>query len=223
MIEATHLTKSFGGRTILDGVCLRVNGGEALSLTGPSGGGKSTFLRCLNGLEPFDAGAVRIADHTLLPGKRLHNDRALRQVRRRIGFVFQQWNLFAHRTALGNVLEGPLHVKGETREAATARAWSILERVGVAHRAQAYPHELSGGEQQRVAIARALAMEPDALLLDEPTSALDPARTGEVVDLLRGLVDGGLTLLVATHDEDFARALSARVVSLRDGKIGEVS
>ena len=221
IIEVKDLTKTYGDRTILAGVSVSFAKGQVVSLIGPSGGGKSTLLRCLNGLESFEGGAISVAGHALAPGRGRANDRALAAIRGRVGMVFQQWNLFAHRTALGNVVEAPVHVKGVPLAEATARAHQLLERVGLAHRAAAYPHEMSGGEQQRVAIARALAMDPEVLLLDEPTSALDPERVGEVLDVLRGLAHDGLTMLIVTHEMRFAREASHRVLVLHGGAIIE--
>ena len=219
MIEVRGLGKRLGGRAVLDGVSFSVAGGEAVAIMGPSGAGKTTLLRCLNGLERADAGAVRVGPDELRAGDPDWTH-AVTRVRRRAGFVFQEWHLFANRTVLGNVIEAPVHVAREPEAAATARARALLERVGIAHRAAAFPHELSGGEQQRAAIARALAMSPEALLMDEPTSALDAARVGDLVALLRDLVAGGLALLVVTHDDRFARALGARVLNLSDGRLG---
>jgi polar amino acid transport system ATP-binding protein len=221
MIEVRALCKNYGDRKILRDVSVAFSKGQVVSLIGPSGGGKSTLLRCLNGLEGFDAGAIAIAGETLVPGGARVNARALAGVRRRVGMVFQQWNLFAHRTAVGNIIEAPVHVRGVPVAEATERAHALLQRVGLAHRAGAYPHEMSGGEQQRVAIARALAMDPEALLLDEPTSALDPERVGEVLDVLSALADGGLTMLIVTHEMRFARDASDRVLVLHGGAVIE--
>jgi polar amino acid transport system ATP-binding protein len=221
MIEASSLHKSWGEREVLRGVSARFAKGEVAALVGPSGGGKSTLLRCLNGLEDFQRGEVRVAGSALVPGGAAKNRAALRAIRARVGMVFQQWNLFAHRTALGNVMEAPVHVKGVSVAEARERARALLDRVGLSHREGAYPHEMSGGEQQRAAIARALAMEPEALLLDEPTSALDPERVGEVLDVLRALARDGLTMLVVTHEMDFAREVSHRVLVLHGGEVIE--
>jgi polar amino acid transport system ATP-binding protein len=221
MIAIEGLRKRYGERPILDGVSLGCARGEVVALIGPSGGGKSTLLRCINGLERFDGGAIRVGDDRLAAGDERRTRTALARIRRRVGFVFQQWNLFAHRTALGNVAEGPRIVKGVPRAEAEARAAELLESVGLAHRAGAYPHEMSGGEQQRVAIARALAMEPEALLLDEPTSALDPERVGEVLDVLGRLARGGMTMLIATHEMAFAREAASRIVVLHGGAVIE--
>ncbi|MBL8605654.1 MAG: amino acid ABC transporter ATP-binding protein [Myxococcales bacterium] len=221
MINVESLTKTYGPRTVLNGVSVAFEKGQVVSLIGPSGGGKSTLLRCLNGLEEFHGGAITIGRDVLKPGGAAVNKKALASIRQRVGMVFQTWNLFPHRTALGNVIEGPVHVKGLAVAEATARAEALLERVGLSHRKAAYPGEMSGGEQQRVAIARALAMEPEALLLDEPTSALDPERVGEVLDVLTGLAKDGLTMMVVTHEMRFAREVSHRTLVLHGGQIIE--
>jgi ABC-type polar amino acid transport system ATPase subunit len=218
LIEIDGLRKAFGARVVLDGVSLRVAAGEAVALMGPSGAGKTTLLRCINGLERADAGTVRVAGKTLAAGA-ASDDRALAAIRREVGFVFQTWNLFHNRTVLGNVIEAPVHVARVPVADATARARALLDEVGIAHRADARPTELSGGEQQRAAIARALAMGPSVLLLDEPTSALDPERALALVVLLRRLGAGGLTLVTVTHDAAFARELGARVIRIGAGRI----
>jgi polar amino acid transport system ATP-binding protein len=223
MIEVAGLRKRFGAHVVLDGVSLEVTAGEIVALTGPSGCGKTTLLRCINGLEHADAGTIHVDGNQVPTGGAgaAHGagDPALLAIRRRVGFVFQTWNLFAHRTVLDNVIEAPVHVAKVPVAEAIARAHALLERVGIAARAAARPHQLSGGEQQRAAIARALAMNPTALLLDEPTSALDPGRRRELAVLLRGLVDDGLALLCVSHDPDFARELRARVLVMIGGKI----
>ncbi|WP_350102557.1 ABC transporter permease subunit [Myxococcus sp. SDU36] len=173
------------------------------------------------GLESFDEGVVRVGPDTLAPGDVRAQGEKVRRIRRRVGFVFQQWHLFAHRTALGNVTEAPMHVKGVGRQEATERGRALLAKVGLSHREDAYPSELSGGEQQRVAIARALAMEPEVLLMDEPTSALDPERVGALIDLLEQLRADGLTLVAVTHEMRFARELASRVLVLHGGHIIE--
>jgi polar amino acid transport system ATP-binding protein len=218
MIDVERLTKRHDGRTLLDGVSLRVSAGEAVAVMGSSGAGKTTLLRCLDGLERADAGTVRVGGDAFGPDAADY-DQAVARVRRRLGLVFQEWHLFPHLTVLENVALAPVHVAGRAPEAAAREALALLERVGIAARAGARPRELSGGEQQRAAIARALALAPEALLMDEPTSALDGERVGSLVALLRGLCAEGLALLFVTHDEPFARALAHRVVTLRDGSL----
>jgi polar amino acid transport system ATP-binding protein len=220
MLKVVGLGKSFGGRALFRDVDLAVGPGEAVTLMGPSGTGKTTFLRCLNGLERADAGTVTAGGATL--EARYHHEefaRAALELRRRVGFVFQGWHLFTHRTVLENVMEGPVYVRRESVEVARRRALELLARVGIGDRASAWPHELSGGEQQRTAIARALAMQPEALLLDEPTSALDEARVASLTVLLKELVVAGLALVTVTHDTPFARALSTRILELREGQL----
>ena len=221
MIEVKSLEKIYGDRTVINKVSVTFEKGKVVALVGPSGGGKSTLLRCINGLEDFQGGTIQVGNDTLHPGGYERNKAALLRIRQRVGMVFQTWNLFAHRTAVGNIIEAPVHVKGLSVEAATKRAKELLERVGLSHRVGAYPHEMSGGEQQRVAIARALAMDPEALLLDEPTSALDPERVGEVLDVMKNLANDGLTMLVVTHEMKFARDVSHRTLVLHGGAIIE--
>ncbi len=217
MIEARDLVKRHGALEVLRGVNLSVERGEVAVIIGPSGGGKSTFLRCLNGLERFQGGNVTI------DGLRLDADTAsaarsalLRQVCQRVGMVFQSFNLFPHLTVLKNVIEAPLCVLGMPRDQAEERARALLERVGLLDKLHAMPRELSGGQQQRVAIARALAMEPLAMLFDEPTSALDPRMTGEVLAVMTDLARDGLTMIVVTHAMRFARQV-AHTVHVFDG------
>ncbi len=224
MIEAFGVRKRWGERTILDGVSARFDAGTITAIVGPSGGGKSTLLRCINGLERFDEGRVVVGGIELraLSGKASlsRGERAaLQRLRLEVGMVFQQYGLFAHMTALENVCEAPVHVLGMAAAEAKTRAVALLERVGVAHRLGAYPRALSGGEQQRVAIARALAMGPKALLLDEPTSALDPERKAEVASLLRSFAAEGKTLVLVSHEPAFVRELCDRVLVLRGGKV----
>lgn len=219
-IEVSGLRKVLGGRAVLDGVSLTIRAGESVAIMGPSGSGKTTLLRCLNGLERPDAGAVRVGEHVLDPQSRSF-DQTLLAVRRQVAFVAQAANLFLNQTVLGNVIEAPVHVARRPVSVATAAAQTLLERVGVAHRASAYPHELSGGEQQRAAIARALAMDPKVLLLDEPTSALDRMRVESLMASLRELVAQGLTLVTVTHDPRVATALDARVLHLEGGHIAD--
>lgn len=223
MIKLSNVTKSFADRTILAGISATFAEGETVSLVGPSGGGKTTLLRCLNGLETFDSGAMQVAGQTIEPGvpSTPEAKRAVQEVRQKVGFVFQQFHLFAHRTVLGNVIEAPVHVQKRSVIEATEAAQALLKLVGMQEHTHKYPSELSGGQQQRVAIARALAMKPKVLLMDEPTSALDPERVHDVIDLLTALTDDGLTLVTVTHEIAFARAISQRIVVLHGGKIIE--
>ena len=212
MIEVRQLIKRHGSAEILRGVSLDVEPGQVLAVIGPSGGGKSTLLRCINGLEPFQGGEVRVFAHTITPlTHESHDFRSLGAVRRRVGMVFQQFNLFPHRSVLENLLEAPLHVLDEPREAAVHRAKQLLDRVAMTRRIDAYPRQLSGGEQQRVAIARALMMKPDAMLFDEPTSALDPVMAQEVLAIMTDLAKSGQTMIVVTHSLHFAKNVATRV------------
>ena len=220
MISVRSLCKRHGDREVLSGVTAVVDRGETIAIVGPSGGGKSTLLRCLNYLEEFDAGEVEIAGMTLRPAM-ASGDPALRRLRARVGMVFQQFNLFPHLTALDNVALAPRVVKRIERAAAERAARELLARVGLADRAGAYPHELSGGQQQRVAIARALAQEPDVMLFDEPTSALDPEMRDDVMEVIRGLARGGMTMLVVTHEMQFAHDIASRVWVIDRGTIAE--
>ena len=219
MLSTQGLTKRFGERTLFSGLSLAVSPGESVAIMGESGTGKTTFLRCLNGLERADAGVVRAGDvsvdHAASSAAEFRS-RVL-ALRQQVGFVFQGWHLFSHRRVLENVMEGPREIRRRPLAETRAQAQSLLERVGIAHRAGAWPHELSGGEQQRAAIARALAMKPEALLLDEPTSALDEAWVERLAELLRGLVAEGLALVTVTHDAPFARRGASRVLRLPSG------
>lgn len=209
-----------GAREVLRGLDLEVTPGEVCALMGVSGAGKSTALRAVAALEPFTAGSIRIDDYTLRPGP-LPRQSALRAMRDKVGMVFQTHSLFEHLTALENVVLAPVHALGRPRDGAESAALRLLEGLGVAARADAYPRQLSGGEAQRVAIARALALNPTLLLMDEPTSALDPARRAALAETLRGLAREGRGLLIATHEVDFARAVADRVVVLSDGVLVE--
>jgi polar amino acid transport system ATP-binding protein len=216
------LRKSFPGRTILDGVDLAVAAGQTVAVIGPSGGGKSTLLRCLNGLTEFDGGRVVVGPHALGPGVDTGANRSTaRQIRRVLGMIFQDFQLFPHLTALENVIEAPVRVLGQKQGEARANAARLLERVGLADRGDALPRQLSGGQKQRVAIARALAMAPRGLLCDEITSALDPELKGEVLAVLETLRRDGITLVVVTHEIGFARRAADRVVVLDRGRIIE--
>ncbi len=221
MLTVTHLTKRWGSCQVLKGVDFRVERGTVGVLIGPSGSGKSTVLRCVNGLEPFDAGEVAVGGARLTPGISQARSVQLQQVRRCVGTVFQQFNLFAHLSVIENVIEAPIHVLGKPRDAAVSEARSLLERVGLADRLQAMPQQLSGGQQQRVAIARALAMRPDVLLFDEPTSALDPKMSGEVLSVISDLAKTGQTMLVVTHAMAFAKKVATEVHVMCDGLIVE--
>ncbi len=221
MIEVRDLLKRHDLRVILGGISFEVAKGETAAVVGPSGGGKTTLLRCMHGLASFDAGSVKIGDAELAPGPLESQSRSLAAVRKRAGFVFQQWHLFPHMSALENVIEAPVHVRRVPKRTAISKAEALLEKVGLMHRKDAMPRSLSGGEQQRVAIARALAMEPEVLLMDEPTSALDPQRIGSLIELLAKLNDDGLTLVMVTHDIDFARRLADRALVLIDGELAE--
>jgi ABC-type polar amino acid transport system ATPase subunit len=220
VLTIDRLCLSRGVRQILRGVTLKAKRGELLALMGLSGGGKTTVLRCITALEPFDDGSISLDGVTLRPGP-LPPRAVIRELRRRVGMVFQLHYLFDHLTATQNVTLAPLHVLGISPDEAESRARSLLESLGVAHRRNALPRELSGGEAQRVAIARAMAMDPPLLLMDEPTAALDPARRGELGETLAKLTADGRTLMITTHDDDFARAFATRVVILADGEVVE--
>jgi polar amino acid transport system ATP-binding protein len=226
MVRAEGVTKRFGPLEVLRGIDLTVADGEVCCLLGPSGSGKSTFLRCVNHLETVDGGRLRVDGH--LVGYREHGDKLyelrpaeVARRRRDIGMVFQRFNLFPHLTAIGNIVEAPVGVLREPREAARQRARELLDRVGLADKADAYPAQLSGGQQQRVAIARALAMRPKLMLFDEPTSALDPELVGDVLDVMRDLAKDGMTMLVVTHEMGFAREVADRVVFIDGGVVVE--
>jgi polar amino acid transport system ATP-binding protein len=216
MIELRDVHKSFGPVEVLKGITASVEKSEVVCIIGPSGSGKSTILRCINGLESYDAGAI------LVDGARVENNApSIVTIRTQVSMVFQRFNLFPHRTAIENVVEGPIYVKNEPRAEALERGRALLARVGLAEKAAAYPAELSGGQQQRVAIARALAMQPKAILFDEPTSALDPELVGDVLGVMRGLADDGMTMVVVTHEMAFARDVADRVLFIDGGVIVE--
>ena len=216
MIKIENLSKSYGSHRVLDGIDAQVSQGEVVCLIGPSGSGKSTLLRCINGLERYEGGRITV-DGVTVDARR----KDIQNIRQRVAMVFQRFNLFPHRTALENVVEGPVHVKGESLASATERGRDILASVGLAEKMNHYPQQLSGGQQQRVAIARALAMEPEAILFDEPTSALDPELVGEVLAVMRTLAEKGMTMVIVTHEMDFARNVSDRVLFLEHGRIAE--
>jgi ABC-type polar amino acid transport system ATPase subunit len=222
VIAVREISKRFGGLSVLDRVSLTVAPGEVAAIVGPSGSGKSTLLRCINGLDGFDAGEVEVGDCRIGPSLDARRDaRLLERVRRRVGFVFQQFNLFPHLSVLGNLIEAPVHVLGLKRDEAVARARRLLERVGLPHKLDAWPRQLSGGEQQRAAIARALAMEPEVMLFDEPTSALDPAMANEVMAVISDLARSGQTMVVVTHAIEFAISAAAVAHVLCHGKVVE--
>jgi ABC-type polar amino acid transport system ATPase subunit len=221
VISVRTLSKRHGERTVLSGVSAEVTKGETIAIVGPSGGGKSTLLRCLNYLETFDDGEIDIAGVRLRPGMGPRQREALRALRVKVGMVFQQFNLFPHLSALDNITLAPRLVKKDAVVDARSRALELLERVGLGDRGGAYPHELSGGQQQRVAIARALALRPEILLFDEPTSALDPEMRDEVMGVIKDLAAGGMTMLVVTHEMQFAHDIASRVWVIDRGTIAE--
>ncbi len=215
-IEVQHLKKCYGELEVLKDVSLSVSEGEVLSVIGPSGSGKSTLVRCLCGLEPIAGGEIRLYDRRIDHGAMSH-----REVAGLVGMIFQQFNLFPHLTALDNVTLAPIRVKGTGRAEAEQKASALLDRVGLGDKLDSRPSQLSGGQQQRVAIARALAMEPRIMLFDEATSALDPELVGEVLDVIAGLAESGMTMMIITHEMFFAREVSDRVVFMADGNIVE--
>jgi polar amino acid transport system ATP-binding protein len=218
ILEIAGLQLTRGPRTILDGVSLAVERGEIVAVMGPSGSGKTTILRAVAGLEPFHRGSVTIDDVTLIGGSH-HPAATLRRLRRKVGMVFQFHCLFEHLSAVANVCLAPVHAHGVEPADAKRRALDLLKTFGVEHRADALPRQLSGGEAQRVAIARALAVDPPVLLMDEPTASLDPERRAELAALLASLRQQGRTLVIATHDDDFAHEVATRIVRLRDGRL----
>src|SRR5580704_14051900 len=216
MIKLDNVHKSFGAHEVIRGFSAQIEKGEVVCVIGPSGSGKSTILRCINGLESYDRGAV------FVDGMRVDRlDRSITAIRTSVAMVFQRFNLFPHRTALENVVEGPIYVKKEPRDAALARGRALLARVGLADKEHAHPGQLSGGQQQRVAIARALAMQPKAILFDEPTSALDPELVGEVLSVMRSLAEEGMTMIVVTHEMGFARHVGTRLIFMDQGCVVE--
>ena len=229
LLRVQGLEKRFGDHAVLRGIELDVMPGDRIAILGASGSGKSTLLRCLNFMERPSAGVVELAGQAIGraapgkadPGRRSYDEAELTRVRQRVGMVFQQFNLFPHMTALGNVMEGLRTVRGQREAEAHTRAQAELARVGLADKAEAYPARLSGGQKQRVAIARALAMDPEVLLFDEPTSALDPELVGEVLRVIRALAEEGRTMLLVTHEIGFAYHFASRVLFLHDGVIHE--
>ena len=216
LIEVDALRKSFGDNCVLDGITTDIRKGEVVAIIGPSGSGKSTFLRSLNLLEKPTGGRILVEGADITDPK-INIDRH----RQKIGMVFQQFNLFPHKTVKENIMLAPVTLKLKTPEEASAKADELLERVGLPDKADAYPDSLSGGQKQRIAIARALAMNPDVMLLDEPTSALDPEMVGEVLEIMKELAESGMTMVVVTHEMGFAREVASRVLFIDEGKIQE--
>jgi len=226
ILRLDRIDKSFGRLQVLRDVTLEVTKGEVVCIIGPSGAGKSTLLRCINHLEAVDSGTIYFEGEPVYryvkAGRVVTDpDRRIEEIRSHIGMVFQSFNLFPHMTALGNVMEAPVYVRRDPVETARKRALAELKRVGIAEKANSYPHQLSGGQQQRVAIARALAMDPKVMLFDEATSALDPELVGEVLRVMRRLAGEGMTMVVVTHEMGFARDVADRVVFMADGIIVE--
>ncbi len=225
-IQINQVRKSFSGTEVLKNICLQIPAGSVTVILGPSGSGKSTLLRCINHLEKLDGGTIRVGEQLIgyrQKGNQLYElkEAEVAEQRKSIGMVFQQFNLFPHRTVLENVTEAPLLVKKEKKAVVMERAKALLTRVGLEHRIHAWPRELSGGQQQRVAIARALAMNPEVLLFDEPTSALDPELVGEVLQVMKGLTHSGMTMVVVTHEIGFAREVADQIIFMDQGKVVE--
>ncbi|WP_034915809.1 amino acid ABC transporter ATP-binding protein [Erwinia sp. 9145] len=223
-IAFRQVSKHFSGNTVLDQIDLDIPAGSVTVILGPSGSGKSTLLRCINHLEKLDGGTIRIGGELVgyqQKGQALHELSSTRIAaqRSRIGMVFQQFNLFPHRTVLQNIIDAPLRVKKQNRRQATAKARQLLQQVGLADRADDWPQQLSGGQQQRVAIARALAMDPEVMLFDEPTSALDPELVGEVLQVIKKLAHSGITMVIVTHEVGFAREVADNIIFMEAGKI----
>ncbi len=226
MIEIEDLHKHYGDNHVLDGINLSVSAGEVICIIGPSGSGKSTLLRCINHLEVPERGRIRIDGELAYRDEvgglfRPHANRDIAKVRAQVGMVFQLFNLFPHLTVVGNIIEAPVHVLRRPKDVAVARAKELLAQVGLSDKADAFPQELSGGQQQRAAIARALAMDPKAMMFDEATSALDPELIAEVLNVMRDLARRGMTMLVVTHEMNFARQVASRVIFMDHGRIVE--
>lgn len=221
-IEVRQLVKKFNGQTVLHGIDLDVAPGEIVAIIGPSGSGKTTLLRSINLLEVPDAGRIKVGDITIDASLGMNRQKErVRLLRQQVGFVFQNFNLFPHRSVLENIIEGPVIVKREAKADAVARARSLLEKVGLNGKEDSYPRRLSGGQQQRVAIARALAMQPEVILFDEPTSALDPELVGEVLSTIRGLAQEKRTMVIVTHEMSFARDVADRAIFMDQGRVVE--
>ncbi|NAP00648.1 ATP-binding cassette domain-containing protein [Halomonas sp. MG34] len=222
MITIKHLSKRFEKLEVLKDINLEVENGEVITILGPSGSGKSTLLRCLNGLEDMTSGEIEVAGSTVNTEESKKKQlNAYRQIRLHSGMVFQQFNLYPHKTVLGNVIEALLTVRKWSKEKATKKGEALLERVGLSEKRDVYPSRLSGGQQQRVAIARALAVEPEVMLFDEPTSALDPELVGEVLSVIKELAKEGMTMVIVTHEMEFAREVADRVIFMDEGVVVE--
>ncbi|PCC23757.1 peptide ABC transporter ATP-binding protein [Halomonas sp. JB37] len=219
IVRMQKLNKHFGSLHVLNNIDLDIIPGEVVVIIGASGSGKSTLIRCINGLEEFQAGSLTVDNNELLPNGK--STRALQTIRTEVGMVFQQFNLFPHLSVQDNVTLAPMKVRGASRADAVISAKRLLDRVGIADQADKYPSQLSGGQQQRVALARALAMEPRLMLFDEPTSALDPEMIGEVLDAMRELAKEGMTMVIVTHEMGFAREVADRVIFIHKGEIAE--
>ena len=219
MIQLTNIHKSFGQHDVLKGINLQVNKGDIISILGPSGSGKTTLLRCINFLEKATEGTVAIGNVKVDAKNAAKKD--IIELRKKKSMVFQNYNLFQHKTVLQNIIEGPIIVQKRNEKDAKAQAHELLKKIGLSHKADAYPSELSGGQQQRVGIARALAMNPEVILFDEPTSALDPELVGEVLDVIRKIAREGITMIIVTHEMDFARDISNHIVFMDGGVIVE--
>lgn len=219
MIKLTSLRKAYGKLEVLKGIDLSVRTGEVLAVLGPSGSGKSTLLRCVNFLDKADEGSITVGDKTVSCHKPEKRD--ILQIRRKTAMVFQNYNLFRHKTALENVMEGLVIAQKKSKREAKEKATAALEKVGLADKLNVYPSQLSGGQQQRVGIARALVLEPEIILFDEPTSALDPERVGEVLAVIRNIAKDGITMMIVTHELNFAKDVANRVIFMMDGKVIE--
>lgn len=219
ILKAENITKKFGKLNVLNGINLSLQKGEVVAVIGPSGSGKSTFLRCLNKLERADGGNIMFDGEIIAQNGIYRKDKEIRPILKKMGMVFQQFNLFPHKSVLQNITEAPICVNGMSRESAIAEARRLISNVGLADKEKSYPCELSGGQQQRVAIARALAMHPDIMFFDEPTSALDPELTGEVLKVIKSLAAQNMTMLIVTHEMSFAREVANRVVFMDGGVV----